>query len=118
MSQLTVVPGQPRLVTRFKLKEAAALMAHRKKKIPAQLVEDEGYQLRHERVAGVDIAKDKGDVSVRLPPAGEGGRRRSRVEENVPRGDSSHAAARRRGRAGRDGEHVRLLEDLVLLIRN
>jgi transposase len=59
-------------------------MAHRKKKIPAQLVEDEEYQLRHERVAGVDIAKGKGDVSVRLPPAREGGRRRSRVEENVP----------------------------------
>jgi hypothetical protein len=59
-------------------------MAHRKKKIPAQLVEDEEYQLRHERVAGIDIAKDKGDVSVRLPPAREGGRRRSRVEESVP----------------------------------
>jgi transposase len=53
----------------------------RKRKIPAQLVEDEDYQLRHERVAGVDIAKAKADVCTRLPPAGEGGRRRSRVEE-------------------------------------
>jgi transposase len=53
----------------------------RKKKVPAQLVEDEAYQLRHERVAGIDIAKAKADVCTRLPPAREGGRRRSRVEE-------------------------------------
>ena len=59
-------------------------MAHRKKKIPAQLVEDEEYQLRHEKVAGIDIAKGKGDVCTRLPGAREGGRRQSRVEENVP----------------------------------
>jgi transposase len=59
-------------------------VAHRKKKVPAQLVEDEAYQLRHERVAGIDIAKAKGDVCTRLPPAREGGRRRSRVEEAVP----------------------------------
>jgi transposase len=56
----------------------------RKRKVPAQLVEDEDYQLRHERVAGIDIAKAKGDVCTRLPPAREGGRRRSRVEEAVP----------------------------------
>ena len=59
-------------------------MAHRKKKIPAQLVEDEDYQLRHEKVAGIDIAKDKGDVCTRLPAAREGGRRRSRVLQDVP----------------------------------
>ena len=60
-------------------------MAHRKgKKLPAQLVEDEDYQLRHEKVAGIDIAKDKGDVCTRLPGAREGGRRVSRVEEAVP----------------------------------
>jgi transposase len=59
-------------------------VAHRKSKIPAQLVEDEDYQLRHERVAGIDIAKAKGDVCTRLPGAREGGRRRSRVEESVP----------------------------------
>jgi transposase len=59
-------------------------VAHRKKKIPAQLVEDEDYQLRYERVAGIDIAKAKGDVCTRLPAAREGGRRRSRVEEAVP----------------------------------
>jgi transposase len=44
-------------------------------------VEDEEYQLRHERVAGIDVAKGKADVCTRLPPAREGGRRRSRTEE-------------------------------------
>jgi len=44
-------------------------------------VDDEDYQLRHERVAGIDIAKAKADVRTRLPPPREGGRRRSRVEE-------------------------------------
>ena len=56
-------------------------MAHRKKKIPAQLVEDEDYRLRCERVAGIDVAKAKGDVCTRLPPAPGGARRRSRTEE-------------------------------------
>jgi hypothetical protein len=53
----------------------------RARKVPAQLVEDEDYQLRHERVAGIDIAKTKADVCTRLPPARDGGRRASRVEE-------------------------------------
>jgi hypothetical protein len=53
----------------------------RARKIPAQLVEDEEYQLRHERVAGIDIAKAKADVCTRLPPAPDGGRRASRLEE-------------------------------------
>jgi transposase len=53
----------------------------RARKIPAQLVEDEDYQLRCERVAGIDIAKAKADVCTRLPPARDGGRRASRVEE-------------------------------------
>jgi len=52
----------------------------RARKIPAQLVEDEEYQLRHERVAGIDIAKAKADVCTRLPPQRDG-RRASRVEE-------------------------------------
>ena len=56
-------------------------MGHaRARKTPAQLVEDEDYQLRHERVAGIDIAKAKAELT-RLPPAREGGRRASRVEE-------------------------------------
>ena len=57
-------------------------MGHaRARKIPARLIEDEDYQLRHERVAGIDIAKAKADVCTRLPPAREGGRRASKVEE-------------------------------------
>ena len=56
-------------------------MAHRKKKIPAQLVEDEEYQLRHERCAAIDVAKASGVVCTRLPPAREGGRRVSKIED-------------------------------------
>ena len=44
-------------------------------------MEDEEYQLRYERVAGTGVAKAKADVCTRLPPACEGGRRVSRVEE-------------------------------------
>jgi transposase len=53
----------------------------RARKIPAQLVEDEDYQLRHERVAGIDVAKAKADVCTRLPPDRDGGQRASRLEE-------------------------------------
>ncbi|MGD0560872.1 MAG: IS110 family transposase [Streptosporangiaceae bacterium] len=53
----------------------------RARRIPAQLVEDEEYQLRHERVAGIDVAKASAVVCTRLPPVREGGRRVSRVEE-------------------------------------
>jgi len=53
----------------------------RARKVPAQLVEDEDYQLRYERVAGIDIAKAKADVCTRLPPARDGGRGASRLEE-------------------------------------
>jgi transposase len=53
----------------------------RARKISAQLVEDEDYQLRYERVAGIDVAKAKADVCTRLPPGRAAGRRGSRVEE-------------------------------------
>jgi transposase len=53
----------------------------RKKKIAAQLVEDEEYRLRCEKVAGIDIAKAKADVCTRLPPAEGRVRRQSRLEE-------------------------------------
>ena len=57
-------------------------MGHaRARKVPAQLVEDEEYQLRYERVAGIDVAKAKADVCTRLPPARQGARRASRLEE-------------------------------------
>jgi len=51
----------------------------RAKRIPAKVVEDEEYQLTHERSCGIDIAKDKADIAVRLPPEREGGRRRTRT---------------------------------------
>jgi transposase len=36
--------------------------------MPARTVEDEDYQLRHEKVAGRDIAKASGMACLRLPP--------------------------------------------------
>ena len=57
-------------------------MGHaRARKVSARLVEDEDYELRYERVTGIDVAKAKADVCTRLPPAAEGGRRASRVEK-------------------------------------
>ena len=57
-------------------------MGHaRARKVPARLVEDEEYQLRHERVAGIDVAKASAVACTRLPAAREGGRRVSRTEE-------------------------------------
>jgi transposase len=76
-------------------------MGHgRARKITAQLVEDEDYQLRHERVAGIDIAKAKADVCTRLPPQREGGRRASRVEEVPARSGEVLALAERLLRDG------------------
>ena len=54
-------------------------MAARKpkgKRMSAQVVEDEDYQLRYERVAAVDVAKASGMVCLRLPPP-EGRTRRT-----------------------------------------
>jgi transposase len=47
----------------------------------AQVVEDEDYQLRYERVAGIDVAKASGMVCLRLPPAPGKQRRTSRTWE-------------------------------------
>ena len=47
-------------------------MAARKQKqrrMSAQVVEDEDYQLRYEVVAGIDVAKESAVVCVRMPPA-------------------------------------------------
>lgn len=46
------------------------------KRMSAQVVTDEDYQLRFEKVAGIDIAKPDGMVCLRLPPA-EGKKRRT-----------------------------------------
>src|SRR6185437_6681247 len=58
------------------------VMAARKpraKRMSAQAVEDEDYQLRWERVAAVDVAKASGMVCLRLPPAPGKTRRTSRT---------------------------------------
>ena len=74
-------------------------MGHaRARRIPAQLVEDEDYQLRHERVAGIDIAKAKADVCTRLPPQREDGRRASQLMARAAR-VTAQAAKRCRGGA-------------------
>ena len=79
----------------------------RARKVPAQLVEDEDYQLRYERVAGIDIAKAKADVCTRLPPARDGGRRASRLEE-VPATASAILALAERLAA--DGVELAVME--------
>ena len=83
-------------------------MGHaRARKIPARLVEDEEYQLRYERVAGIDIAKAKADVCTRLPPQREGGRRASRLEE-VPA--SAKAVLALAARLAADGVELVMME--------
>ena len=83
-------------------------MGHaRARKIPARLVEDEEYQLRYERVAGIDIAKAKADVCTRLPPQREGGRRASRLEE-VPA--SAKAILALAARLAADGVELVMME--------
>jgi transposase len=52
-----------------------------KARLSAALVEDEEYQLRHERVAGIDVAKASAAACTRLPAVRDGGRRVSRTEE-------------------------------------
>jgi transposase len=58
-----------------------AARKQKKKRMSARLVEDEDYQLRHEKVAGIDIAKACGMVCLRLPPAEGKDRRSSKVWE-------------------------------------
>jgi transposase len=79
----------------------------RARKIPAQLIEDEEYQIRYERVAGIDVAKAKADVCTRLPPAREGARRASRVEE-VPA--AARAILALAGRLLADGVELVIME--------
>jgi transposase len=79
----------------------------RARRIPAQLVEDEEYQLRFEKVAGIDVAKAKADVCTRLPAVRAGGRRRSRLEE-VPA--TAAAVAALAGRLLADGVELVSME--------
>ena len=61
-------------------------MAARKQKqrrMSAQVVEDEDYQLRYEIVAGIDVAKESAVVCVRMPPAA-GRKHRTSHLQTVP----------------------------------
>ena len=61
-------------------------MAARKQKqrrMSAQVVEDEDYQLRYEVVAGIDVAKESAVVCVRMPPAA-GRKHRTSHLQTVP----------------------------------
>jgi Transposase len=46
-----------------------AAREQKQRRMSAQVVEDEDYQLRYEVVAGIDVAKESAVVCVRLPPA-------------------------------------------------
>jgi hypothetical protein len=59
--------------------------ARKPKRMSAQTVDDEDYQLRHERVAGIDVAKDAAVVCLRLPPGPGKTRRTSRTWEVTAR---------------------------------
>ena len=53
----------------------------KRKRMPAKTVQDEDYQLRHEKVAGIDIAKASGMICLRLPPEEGKDKRFSKVWE-------------------------------------
>ncbi len=55
----------------------------KQKRMSAQVVEDEDYQLRYEVVAGIDVAKDSAVVCVRMAPA-EGKKQRRSQLHSVP----------------------------------
>ena len=61
------------------------MAARKPKRMAAQTVEDEDYQLRYERVAGVDVAKATAMVCLRLPPGPGKARRTSRTWEVTAR---------------------------------
>ena len=61
------------------------MAARKQKRMSAQTVEDEDYQLRYERVAGIDVAKDSAVVCLRLPPGPGKTRRTSRTWEVTAR---------------------------------
>ena len=60
-----------------------AARKQKQKRMSAQVVEDEDYQLRYEIVAGIDVAKESAVVCVRLPPA-EGRKHRTSQLQAVP----------------------------------
>lgn len=57
--------------------------ALKQKRMSAQVVEDEDYQLRYEVAAGIDVAKESAVVCVRMPPAA-GKKHRTSHLQTVP----------------------------------
>jgi hypothetical protein len=62
---------------------AVAARKQKQKRMSAQVVEDEDYQLRYEVAAGVDVAKESAVVCVRMPPAA-GKKHRTSHLQTVP----------------------------------
>jgi transposase len=62
---------------------AARKQKQKQKRMSAQVVEDEDYQLRYEVVAGIDVAKESAVVCVRVPPA-DGRKHRTSHLQAVP----------------------------------
>jgi len=60
-----------------------AARKQKQRRMSAQVVEDEDYQLRYEIVAGIDVAKESAVVCVRMPPAG-GKKHRTSHLQTVP----------------------------------
>jgi hypothetical protein len=60
-----------------------AARKQKQKRMSAQVVEDEEYQLRYEVAAGVDVAKESAVVCVRMPPAA-GKKHRTSHLQTVP----------------------------------
>ena len=60
-----------------------AARKQKQKRMSAQVVEDEDYQLRYEVVAGIDVAKESAVVCVRMPPAA-GRKHRTSHLQTVP----------------------------------
>ena len=62
---------------------AVAARKQKQRRMSAQVVEDEDYQLRYEVVAGIDVAKESAVVCVRMPPAA-GRKHRTSHLQTVP----------------------------------
>ena len=60
-----------------------AARKQKQKRMSAQVVEDEDYQLRYEIAAGIDVAKESAVVCVRMPSAA-GRKHRTSHQQAVP----------------------------------
>jgi hypothetical protein len=77
-----------------------AARKQKQRRMSAQVVEDEDYQLRYEIVAGIDVAKESAVVCVRMPPAEGRMHRRSHLQTvpaTVPAIGELAASCRRQG---------------------